>query len=147
MELDFAARALLGGVNDAGVEGAGIDVQADGALIKLARIEDAVNGFERVDGAGVRGVHLDRVGGLDGGFALGDILLHDVKIFDQQTAERDGHPAVLVAVIVDGTGLADFPADGYQLVERSLVDQIASVMLAVPGEIGRERVWVNRDIL
>ena len=38
VEADFAAGALLGGVDDAGVEGAGVDVEADGALVEFARI-------------------------------------------------------------------------------------------------------------
>jgi hypothetical protein len=41
---DFAAGALLRGVDDASVERAGIDVQTDGALIEFAGIEDAMNG-------------------------------------------------------------------------------------------------------
>jgi len=138
VQFDFAARALLGGVDHAGVEGTGIDVQADGALVEFAGIEDPVNGFERIDGAGVRGIHLYGLGGRNRAFAAGDILMHDVKILDEQTADGDGHPAVLVAVIVHGAGLADFPADGEQLIKRSFVDQVASVVLAVPGEIGRE---------
>ena len=44
VELDFAAGALLGGIDDASVERTGIDVKADGALIEFAGIEDAVNG-------------------------------------------------------------------------------------------------------
>ena len=122
-------------------------MQADGALVEFAGIEDAMDGLEGVDGAGMRGIHLDGFRGLDRGFAESDVLMHDVKILDQQTADGDGHPAVLVAVVVDGTGLADFPADGDQFVERSLVDQVAGVVLAVPGEIGRERVGMYRGVL
>ena len=73
--------------------------------------------------------------------------MHHMKILDQQAADGDGHPAVLVAVVVDGTGLADFPADGNQFVERSFVDQVAGVVLAIPGEIGRQRVGVERGVL
>jgi len=48
---------------------------------------------------------------------------------------------------VNGAGLADFPTNGEQFVERSFVDQIAGVVLAVPGEIGRERLGVERGSL
>jgi len=147
VELDFAARALLGGVDDAGVEGTGIDVHADGALVEFARIEYAMDRRERVDGAGVRHVHLDRPGGLDGGFAGGDVLMDDVIIFYEQPADGDGHPAILVFVVVDGTDLADFPADGDEFVESSFVDQVAGVVLAVPSEIGTERIWIDWGIL
>ena len=83
MQADFAAGALLGGVDNAGVEGAGVDVEADGALVEVARVEDAVNGGERVDGAGVVEVHLDSVGGLDVGLTSGEVLVDDGEIFDQ----------------------------------------------------------------
>ena len=112
MQLDFAASALLGGVDDAGVKGTRIYVHAHGALIELTRIKDPMDGFERVDGAGVRRIHLDGLSGFDGGFTQSDVLMHDVKILDEQPADGNGHPAVLVAVIVHGTGLSDFPADG-----------------------------------
>jgi len=112
VELDFAAGALLGGVDDAGVERTGIDVEADGTLIEFAGIEDAVDGGERVDGAGVRHVHLNGIRGLDGGFAFREILMDYVEVLYQQTADGDGHPAVLIAVVVDGADLAYLPADG-----------------------------------
>ena len=147
VQLDFAAGALFGGVDHASVEGAGVDVQADRALIELAGIEDTMDRLERVDGAGVRGVHLDGFRGFDGGFAESDVLMHDVKILHQQAADGDSHPTVLVAVVVDGTDLSDFPADGNQLVENSFVDQVAGVVLAVPGEVRRQRVGVDRGVL
>jgi hypothetical protein len=112
VELDLAASALLGGVDDASIERTGIDVEADGALIEFTGIQDAVDGSQGVDGAGVRHIHLHDVGGLDGGFAVGEILMHDVKILYLQAADGNGHPAVLVAVVVDGADLAYFPADG-----------------------------------
>jgi hypothetical protein len=147
MKLDFAARALLGGVDDAGVKRTGVDVQTNGALIECAGIEDAVNGFEWIDGAGVRGVHLHDFGGPDDGLAESDVLPYDMKVFDQQPTDGYGHPAILVAMIVHGTGLADFPANGHQFIEGSFVDEVARVVLAIPGEIGSERVGVERSIL
>jgi hypothetical protein len=81
VELDFAAGALLGGVNDASVEGTGVDVQTYRPLIEFAGIEDAVDGFEGIDGARVRCIHLNDFGGLDGAFAESDVLLHHMKVF------------------------------------------------------------------
>ena len=147
MEGDLATGALLGGIDDASVEGARIHVQADGALVEVTRIEDAVNWLERIDGAGMSQIHLDGFGGFDMAFAGCNILMHDMKVFNEQAADGDGHPAILVAVVVDRTGLADFPADGNQFVERCFIDEVAGVVLAVPGEIGRERVGIQRGVL
>lgn len=144
MQLNFATGALFSGVDDAGIEGAGIDVQTDGALVEFAGIEDAMHGLGGIDGAGLGGIHLDGFGGLDDAFSRGNVLLDDVEILDQQTADGDGHPAILIAVVVDGAGLADLPADGEQFVERSFIDEIASVVLAVPEEIGSERIGIER---
>jgi len=63
VELDFAAGALIGRIDDAGVERAGVDVQADCPLIEFARIENAVHGLERINGAGLSRIHLYCVGG------------------------------------------------------------------------------------
>src|SRR5271155_3438439 len=71
VEPNFAAGTLLGGVGDAGVERAGINVEADGALIEFPGIEDAMHGRQRIDRTGVRHIHLDCIRGLDGGFAFG----------------------------------------------------------------------------
>ena len=60
--MDLPASALLGGVDDAGVERTRIDVQTDGSLIKFAGIEDAMDRLPRVDGARMRGIHLQRLG-------------------------------------------------------------------------------------
>src|SRR5579862_1105877 len=46
------------------------------------------------------------------------------------------HPTFLVAMIVDGTLLPHFPADGNQLKDRRLVDQVSRVMLIAIVEVG-----------
>jgi hypothetical protein len=63
VEFDFAAGSLIGGIDDAGIEGAGIDVQADRPLIEFAGIENAVHGLERINRTGLSWIHLYRVGG------------------------------------------------------------------------------------
>src|SRR5215469_11446625 len=70
--------------------------------------------------------------------------MNKMKILHLQAAQRDRHPAVLIAMIVDRTGLAYFPADGHQLIERSAIDQIARVVLTIPGEIRIQGIDINR---
>jgi 23S rRNA (adenine2503-C2)-methyltransferase len=55
------------------------------------------------------------------------------EILDLETADGSGHPAVLVAMIVDAGELADFPADGHTFEEVVLENEIAGV--AALGEI------------
>src|SRR5882757_1242993 len=50
-------------------------------------------------------------------------------------------------MIVHRTGLADLPTDGHQLIERSSVDQITSVVLPIPIQIRRERSGVDGRVL
>jgi hypothetical protein len=50
-------------------------------------------------------------------------------------------------VVVNRTGLADFPADGEEFVERSFVDQVSRVVLAVPDEIGGERIGIHGSVV
>jgi hypothetical protein len=147
MEGDFSAGALLGRVDDAGVEGAGVDVHANSALVEFARVEDAMNRFEGIDGTWLRDVHLDDFGGSDGALAGGNVLVEDVIVFDAEAADGDGHPAILIAMVVDGAGLADFPADGDEFVERSFVDEITGVVLAVPGEVRGKRIRTEGRVL
>jgi hypothetical protein len=45
VEGDVAVGALFSGVDFAGVEGFGIDVDADGALIEFRKIQNLMNGF------------------------------------------------------------------------------------------------------
>jgi len=113
VEFDFAAGALLRGIDDAGIEGAGVDVQTDCPLIEFAGIENAVDGLQRIHGAGLSWIHLNRVGGLELAGPLFQALRNDAIILDQQFSDGDRHPAILVAMIVYGAGLADFPANCY----------------------------------
>ena len=147
VEFNFTAGTLFGGIDDAGIEGAGIDVQADRPLIEFARIENAVHGLKRINGTGLSRIHFNRVGGRELAGALLKTLGDDPVILDQEFSDGDGHPAILVTVIVYGTGLTYFPADCYQFVERSFVDQVSSVVLTIPGQKLRETVWGNLRFL
>ena len=64
-----------------------------------------------------------------------DILLYNAVVLDQQPSDWYSHPTILVPVIVYGTSWANFPADCQKLILRSLVDQVASVMLHIPGQV------------
>src|SRR6266700_3741121 len=57
VQLDDSASALFLGVDDASVEGAGINVQADRPLVEFARIVDAVDGFEGINRTGPEAIH------------------------------------------------------------------------------------------
>jgi hypothetical protein len=147
VELYCPACPLFGRVHHAGIEGPRIHVQADGALVEFARIHHAMNGIGWVDGAGMRDIHLDRVGGFEPAGSTIQVLMNEMKIFHVQTADGNGHPAILVAMIVHRTGLADLPANGHQFVKRSPVDEIASVVLPVPVQVRSERVSADGSVL
>ena len=82
VKLDFAAGTLIGGIDDAGIEGAGVDVQADCPLIEFAGIENAVHGLERIHGTGLSWIHLYRVCGGELAGALFQALGDDAIILD-----------------------------------------------------------------
>jgi hypothetical protein len=100
MELDFSARPLLGRIDHARIERPRIDVQADGSLVEFPWIEHSMHRIGRIDSAGMRDVHLNRVQRLKPANAALQILMHEVEILDLQSAHRHRHPAILVAVVV-----------------------------------------------
>ena len=64
-----------------------------------------------------------------GNFAVagcGIELLHSVVV-NLQPADRSRHPAVLIAMVMDAAGLADFPAQRHALEQCILEDQVAGV--------------------
>jgi hypothetical protein len=60
--------------------------------------------------------------------AVGGVAIVDAIVLDAEAADRDGHPAVLVAMIVDAAALADFPADGHAFEESVFKNEIAGVI-------------------
>ena len=122
-------------------------MQANCALVELAGIVDAVDGFERIHRAGLAGIHFHRGCSFQFAGALIQVLGYHVEVFDLQASDGNGHPAILFAVIMDGTCLTDLPADGDKFVEGSLVDQVASVVLLVPSEIWRQGIGLNGSLL
>jgi hypothetical protein len=75
------------------------------------------------------------------------ILINKMEIFNLEPSQRDSHPTVLVAMIMNGAGLTDLPANGHQFIKRSAINQITRVVLAIPGEIRRKGVRINRRVL
>ena len=128
VERDVAIGAFFALIDFATVERLGIDVDADGALIEFRKIQDLMNRFEGIDMNGMNAVHLVDFRGNDFAGAAGGVFLFDAKILDFQTADGSGHPAVLIAMIVDAAVLADFPADGHALEEIVFENEIPRVV-------------------
>lgn len=87
-----------------------------------------MDGFERIYVDRMRGVHFVNFRGNDFAGAAGCVFFIDAKILNLEPADGRGHPAVLVAMIVDAAVLADFPADGHALEEIVLENEIACVI-------------------
>jgi hypothetical protein len=113
VEGDVGVGVAVAVVDFAGVERFGVNVDTDGALIEFGEIENLVDGFERIDVGGMRGVHVVDVGGIEMTGAEVGVFVGDMKILDAEFADGSGHPTVLIAMIVDAAGLANLPADGH----------------------------------
>ena len=111
VEGDVGIGVAFALVDFAGVEGFGVDVDADGALIEFGEIEDLVDRFERIDVGGMSGVHVIDVRGSEMAGAIGRIFVRDMKILDPEFADGGRHPTILIAMIVDAAGLAHLPTD------------------------------------
>ncbi len=77
---------------------------------------------------GMCAVHLVDFRGNDFACAAARVFFVDAEILDFQTADGRGHPAVLIAMIVDAAVLADFPTDGHALEEIVFEDEVARVI-------------------
>ena len=118
-------------------------MQADGTLVKLSRIHNAVHRISRIDRTWMGDIHLDNVERFEAALPGAEILMHEMKILHVQAAERHRHPAILIAMIVYRARLTYFPTDCHQFIERRAVDQIPRVMLAIPVQVGHHRVDVH----
>jgi hypothetical protein len=144
VERNIGIGALLAEIDLARIEGLGIDVNADGALAEFGQVKNLVDGFERIDISRMSGVHFVDVGGDDVACAVGSVAVIHAEILDFQAADRSGHPTVLVAMIVDAAGLADFPADGHAFENVIFEDEIAGVVSLGEEEIFVESVRADR---
>jgi hypothetical protein len=96
--------------------------------------------FERIYVDRMHGVHFVDFRGSDFASAAGSVFFVDAEILDLQAANGSGHPAVLVAMIVDAAVLADFPADGHTLKEIVFENEIAGVIPFREEEIFFQRL-------
>jgi 23S rRNA (adenine2503-C2)-methyltransferase len=138
VEGNVGIGALFAEIDLARIERLGIDVDADGALAEFGQIENLVDGFERVDVGRMGCVHFVDVGGDDAARAVGGVAVIHAEILDFQAANGSRHPTVLVAMIVDATDLADFPADGHTLEDVVFENEIAGVIA-----FGEEEIFVE----
>src|SRR5260370_32025937 len=144
VERDIAVGTLLAKVDLASVEGLRVNVDADGALVEFGEIENLMHGLERVDVGGMGGVHFVDVGRNNATGAMRDIALVNAEILDLQPADGSGHPAILIAMVVNAAGLADLPADGHALEDGVLEDEIASVVALRRIAVFVERLRTHR---
>lgn len=108
-------------------------MQGYGAPDERVRVGDPVNGFAGIDLSRIPGVDDVMVVRPKFAEAGGRILVDQLEIVHLHFAARHRHPATLVAMIVDGALLSDFPADGQKVVERRALNQVAGVV--VPAEV------------
>ncbi len=142
VERDVGVGAFIAVIDFAHVERLGVDVDADGALIVFGKIQDLVDGFERIDVGRMRRVHLINVGSdeiaCSAVFSIGMAIL-DTKVLHFEATDWRGHPTILVAMIVDAAELADFPADGHAFEHVVLENQVAGV-----AAFGEEEIFLER---
>src|SRR6267143_3004732 len=144
VEGDIAVGAFLAKVDLASVKWLGVNVDADGALVEFGEIQDLMDGLERVDVGGVRGVHFVDVRGNNATGAARGVALVNAEILDLQAADRRGHPAILIAMVVNAAGLADLPANCHALEDFVLEDEIASVVALRKIAVFVERFRAHR---
>lgn len=142
VERDVCVGALVAVINFTHVEGLGVNVDTDSALVVFGEIQDLVDGFERIDVGRMRGVHLINVGSnqiaCSAVLSIGVTIL-DTKVLHFQAADWRRHPAILAAMIVDAAELADFPADGHAFEHVVLENQIAGI-----AAFGEEEIFFER---
>jgi hypothetical protein len=139
VERDVAVGALLAGVDFTGVERLGIYVDAYGALVEFGKIQDLMDRLERIHVDGMGAVHFVDFCGDDFAGATARVFFVNAEILNFQAPDGGGHPAVLIAMIMDAAVLAYFPADGHALEEVIFENEIARVV-----SLGEEKVFVER---
>src|SRR5262249_27574254 len=133
---DLATSSLLWRINNAAIEWPRINVQAHRPLAELARIVYAMHWLQRIDRARMARIHHYRIRNRELTSPIVQVLRDEPVILYLKTADWRRHPAVLVTMVVHRARLPNLPADRNQLVQRRLVDQVPSVVLTVPSQIG-----------
>src|SRR5437016_3461649 len=103
-----------------------------------------MNGLERVDVGRMSGVHFIDVGWNNAAGAARAVAVVNTKILDLQPADGRGHPAVLIAMVVNAAGLADLPTDGHAFEDFVLEDEIARVVALRKIAVFVERLRARR---
>ena len=108
-------------------------MQGNSALIRLSRIDHTMHWLPRIDRAWICNGQLNRIRCAQAAVSRLEILKFYVEIFHRQFSDWRRHPAILTTMIVDGAALAYLPANGHELVEIRFINQVAGVMLGIPG--------------
>src|SRR5260370_25868673 len=128
VERHVAVGAFFAKVDFASVEGLGVNVDADGALVEFREIQDLMDGLEGVDISGMSWVQFVDFGGDNAASAAPRIAIINAEMLDLHPADRRGHPAGLTSMVVNAAGLADLPANGHALENFVLEDEVARVV-------------------
>jgi len=138
VERNIGVRAPLAQINLARIERLGINVNANGALVKFGQVFDLVDGLDGIHVGGVSGIQIIGIGGDDFAGAVSSVALVHAVILDAEAADGSGHPTILAAMIVNAAVLADVPANGHALEDVVPEDEIASVIA-----FGKEKILVE----
>src|SRR5271170_6079494 len=123
-------------VNLACVKGAGVNVESDRAGGEGRRVDDNVDWL--------LGVNLGRILGVDDIAFRGSeftklrrgVLADEAVVLHLYFTEGYTHPATLIGVVVDPALLPDLPADGDEIEERRVKDEVSSVVLGAEVKEG-----------
>ena len=138
MQRDIGVSAFFAKIDFTGVKGLRVDVKADGPLLKFGEIEDLMDGLERIDVGGMRGIHFIGVRGNKMTCATvlaGGVMVFNPEILNLEAADGSRHPAILVAMIVYAAELSDFPADSHTFKDVVLENEIPGIAALGPEEI------------
>lgn len=128
VQRDVSVSSFFALVDFATVERFRVHVNAYRALLKFRQIQNLVHGFERIHVHGIARMHFVDFRGNDPARAARGVFFFHAKILNFQAADGRRHPAVLVAVIVDAAGLADFPTDGHAFEKLIFENEVAGVI-------------------
>src|SRR4029077_143783 len=130
--------ALVAEVDFATVKRFRVDVDGHGALIEFGEVLDFMYRLEGIYISWMRRVEIVAIGGNNFTGAVSGVVIDHTVILHAQAADGRGHPAILVAMIVDAAVLADVPADGHALENFILENQVARV-----AALGKKTIFVD----
>jgi len=119
-----------------------VDVNANGAVVVFGEIQYLMDGFFKLDLSRKTVRHLKRIGLAKLTVTAGFIDLFDSEVL--QSADRNGHPAALLTVIMNARHLTLVPADSHHLETIVLVDKVARIEGGTPEQILLDRIHVDR---